>query len=368
MESLVLANLKHHPARTFASSAGVALGVILVLLTSGFVHGLLRERGRRDTNTGVELMLSQTSQSGLSLTTLSVSMPVALLAQVRNVPGVQAATPVAQHLEFGGSGVLGLRQVDGVDFADYQRTTGIRIIEGQGLPERGDVLIVDPRYAAAHHTKLGDKVRLLERDFTIIGVYAPETGARMMAPLATLQAALGAPNQCSMLLVKCTNRAEQELVAQRLVEQLPDTRVLFTRDLPQLFATGFGALNVFLQVVSGLAALISMLIILLTMYTTVTERTRQIGILKALGASPQFIVWVFLKESLTLSALGVVGGLVIAVTVRFMLVKGWGVALELQAGSALWASLGGMSCGALGALVPSWRAARLDAVFALSSD
>jgi len=366
MESLLIANLKHHPARTLACSAGVAIGIVLVVLTIGFVRGLLRERGQRDTNTGVELMLSQTGQSGLSLTTLSVSMPVTWLDQVRRVPGVQSATPIAQHLEFGGNGVLGLRQVDGVAFADYQRTTGIRIIAGQGLPEHGDVLIVDRKYAAHHHTQLGDKVRLLERDFTIIGVYAPETGARMMAPLATLQEALGAPNLCSMLLVKCADSAAQEAVAQRLVAQVPDARIIFTRDLPQLFATGFGALNAFLNVVAGLAAFISMLIILLTMYTTVTERTRQIGILKALGASPQFIAWVFLKEALAISALGVLSGLLIAISVRWILVKGWGVALELPVGPALLASVGGLLCGGLGALIPSWHAARLEVVQALN--
>jgi putative ABC transport system permease protein len=366
MNSLIAANLKHHPGRTLASVAGVAVGVLLVVLTVGLVRGMLRERGRRETNTGVEILLSQGSQGGISWTTMSVSLPVAQLAQVRAVPGVRAATPVAQHLEFGGTGALGLRQVDGVDFADYQRTTGVRIIEGHPLPTAGDVMIVDPKFAAAHQTKLGDKVHLLERDFIIIGIYAPETGARMMVPLRTLQEALGAPEMCSMFLVKCENGQEQEAVAQRIVERLPELRVLFTRDLPRLFATGFAAFNVFLHAVAALAATISLLIVLLVTYTTVTERTRQIGILKALGASRRFIAWVFIKESLALSALGVMSGLLSALAVRLVLVTGMGMTLEIQAGTALAAALGGLLCGALGAFYPSWRAASLDAVEALS--
>jgi ABC-type antimicrobial peptide transport system permease subunit len=75
-----------------------------------------------------------------------------------------------------------------------------------------------------------------------------------------------------------------------------------------------------------------------------------------------------LKEALAISALGVLGGLLIAVSVRWILIKSWGVALELQAGPALLASVGGLLCGALGALIPSWRAARLEAILALNAE
>ncbi|HKC89253.1 MAG TPA: ABC transporter permease, partial [Blastocatellia bacterium] len=116
MNNLVASNLTHHPGRTLASVAGVATGVILVVLTVGLVRGMLRDRGRRDANLAVEILLSQNSQGGISFATVSVSLPVALLDQVRATQGVRAATPVAQHVEFGGEGALGLRQIDGVDF------------------------------------------------------------------------------------------------------------------------------------------------------------------------------------------------------------------------------------------------------------
>jgi hypothetical protein len=108
------------------------------------------------------------------------NLPLSLLEVARATPGAQAVTPVAQHVEFGGGNALGLRQVDGVDFGDFQRVTGVRVVEGRGLPPRGDVMIVDVKYAAARKTKLGDKIRWMDREFTVVGVYEPETGARMM--------------------------------------------------------------------------------------------------------------------------------------------------------------------------------------------
>jgi putative ABC transport system permease protein len=340
--------------------------VILVTLTVGLVRGTLRDRGQRDANLAAEIMLSQNSQGGISLTTMSVSLPVSLLEVARATPGAQAVTPVAQHVEFGGENALGLRQVDGVDYEDFRRTTGIRIVEGRELPPCGDAMIVDVKYAAARKTKPGDKIRLMDREFTVVGVYEPETGARMMIPLQTMQEALGAAGMCSMFLVKCERPEEQEEVARRLVERLPNSRVIFTRDLPVLFANGFAAFNVFLDATLALALAISLLIILLTTYTTVTERTRQIGILKALGASKRFIAMVFIKESMLVSAMGVAGGLLVALIARPALAAWAGLSIEIEIGYTVCAAIGGLASGLIGAIYPALRAAGQDAVEALS--
>jgi hypothetical protein len=70
----------------------------------------------------------------------------------------------------------------------------------------------------------------MDRQLTIVGIYEPETGARMMIPLQTMQEALGAPGMCLMFLVKCEMPEEQEVVARRLLERIPDSRVIFTRE------------------------------------------------------------------------------------------------------------------------------------------
>src|SRR5262245_38782353 len=368
MNNLVASNLTHHPGRTLASVAGVATGVILVVMTVGLVRGTLRDRGQRDANLAIEILLSRNSQGGISLATMSASLPVALLDQVRATPGVRAATPVAQHVDFSGEGALGLRQMEGLDFDDYQRATGVRIVEGHALPASGDAMIVDVKYSAAHKTKPGDKIRWMDREFKVVGVYEPETGARMMIPLRTMQETIGAPELCSMFLVKCERPEEQQEVARRIVERLPDFRVIFTRDLPVLFANGFAAFNVFLNAVVALALSISLLIILLTTYTTVTERTRQIGILKSLGASKRFIAFVFIKESMFVSATGVAGGLIIAMISSLALTRWAGLSLEIETGYTLFAAIGGLASGLMGAIYPALRAAGQDAVVALSHD
>jgi putative ABC transport system permease protein len=366
MNNLVTSNLKHHPGRTAASVVGVAVGVILVVLTAGLVRGMLRDRGRRDVNTGVEIMLCLREQAGVSFTSLPLSLPIEMINRVRETPGVAAITPVGQHLEMKGESGLGIRQVDGVDFESYTKATMIRIVEGSPLPDSGDFVVVDTKYAAIRQTKPGDRINIFDRDFTVAGVYAPETGARMMIPLATMQDELGAQDKCSMFLVKCQNPQEQDEVARRIIERHPQFRVIFTSDLPRLFETGYDGFNIFLNVVTGLAAVISLLVISLTMYTTVAERTRQIGILKSLGASKQFIAGVFIKESLMISAIGVAIGLIASVIVRVLLVNTTGTKLEIEADYVLYAVAGGLASGLVGALYPALRAASQDPVEALS--
>jgi putative ABC transport system permease protein len=228
------------------------------------------------------------------------------------------------------------------------------------------VAIVDVSYAASHKTKLGDTVNGFDRQLTIIGIYEPEAGARIKVPLATMQEARGVEGKCSMIFVKCQNPDEQEAVARRIIERFPDYRVILTRDLPELFATGFATFNVFLNLVAGLAAVISVLVILLTMYTTVTERTRQIGILKSLGASKLFIALVFEKEALLISAVGVLGGLGLALLARAFLIHQMGMKIDLEPSYIIYSLLAGLASGLIGALYPALRAARQDPVEALA--
>src|SRR5262245_52489241 len=364
MNSLVTSNLTHHTGRTLASVIGVAVGVILVVLTVGLVRGTLRDRGQRDANIGIEIMLRKGGQ-GISLTSADMTIPESEVEAVRAVPGVAAATPVGQNIEMGASGGLGIRQVDGIDFQSFTAASNLRIIEGRPLARSGDVTIIAFR-RAAEGIRVGDKIRALGRDLTVVGIYEPEAGARSKVPLATMQDLLGAPGKCSMIFVKCQNAVEQEAVAARILEKFPDYSFILTRNLPELFANGIASLNVFLNVVKGLATVISLLIILLTMYTTVAERTRQIGVMKSLGASKFWIAWVFEKEALLISLLGVVAGLAISILARYALVNGLGLIIDLEVESILYASVAGLGAGLLGALYPALRAASQDPIEALS--
>lgn len=364
MDNLVFSNIAHRPARTFVSVLGVAIGVLLIVFTTGLANGVLRERGRRAASIGAEIMVRASGTIGFGGTE-QFALDASLADDLRSLEGVRAATAVGQTTATSDRG-FGVRVVDGINFEEYAALANVRIVEGQALGSSGDEAIIDRAWQQERGYGVGGTVALFERDFRIVGVYDPPGGGRIKIPLQTLQEQVGREGRATAILVACQNPAEQEQVAARVRERMPDAQILFTRDFPELYASSLPALDVFLSIIVVVAAAISMLVILLAMYTTVTERTRQIGILKALGMPNATIAWIIEQEAIIISVLGVALGVVLVYLARFGVMRATSLVIEVE-----WKWLGvalviGLLGGTIGALYPALRAARQDAVKALS--
>lgn len=364
MDNLVLSNIAHRPARTLVSILGIAVGVLLIVFTVGLAHGVLRERGRREAGVGAEIMLRASGTMGLSGSQPFV-LPVAHAEEVARIEGVRAAVPLGQVTGKTTSG-FGSRIIDGINFDQYRKLSDLKIIEGRALAGSGDEVIVDTEWSRDRKKRVGETETIYDRPFRIVGIYEPPAGPRLKIPLATMQKEVGSTTSCTSILIACTNPAEQDAVAERIHAAFPDDQLIFTRDLPELYASGVPALNVFISVIVAIAAAISMLVILLAMYTTVTERTRQIGILKSLGMSNTMIAWVIEQEALLVSVLGVLVGLALTFAARFALMRVSSLSVEIEPRWVLVSLLIGVVGGSIGALYPALRAARQDAVDALS--
>ncbi|MFL6209148.1 MAG: ABC transporter permease [Pyrinomonadaceae bacterium] len=363
MDNLVLSNIAHRPARTLVSILGVGIGVLLIIFTVGLGHGVLRERGRREASVGAEILVRAAGTRGLA-GNQPFALPVKHAAELAHVAGVRAAIPLGQTLDKAEGG-FGNHMIDGINFDEYAAVAGLHLTEGAKLTH-GDEAIVDTEWQKEHHAQLGDTIKVYERPFRVIGFYEPPGGARIKIPLSTMQDQLGSEGRCASILVAVQNPTEQDAVAERIHQNFPDDQIIFTRDLPELYAAGVPALNVFINVIVAVAAAISMLVILLAMYTTVTERTRQIGILKALGMSNTMIAWVIEQEALLVSLLGVGTGLLLTFGARFALMRASTLTVEIEPRWIIISLLIGIVGGTIGALYPALRAARQDAVDALS--
>lgn len=363
MDSLVLSNIVHRPARTAVSILGTGVGVLLIVFTVGLAQGVLHERGRRESNIGAEIMIRASGTIGLTGGS-GFKLPTAHAAEIATIPGVRAATPIGQTFDKSDSG-FGQRLIDGIEYDEYATLARITIREGRKL-ESGDEAIIDPEWKERRKANVGDTVELFERPFKIVGVYEPPGGGRIKIPLKTMQEQEGSDNKASAILVACVDPAQQDEVAAQILKRFPDDQLIFTRDLPEIYATGVPALNVFIKVVVGVAAAISVLVILLAMYTTVTERTRQIGILKSLGMSKTAIAWVIEQEAIIVSVLGVAVGVLLTMLAQLIVTRTTSLTIEISPRWVLIALAVGLLGGTIGALYPALRAARQDAVEALS--
>jgi putative ABC transport system permease protein len=365
MDSLVLSNMFHRPARTIVSVLGIAVGVLLIVFTVGLSNGSMRERGKREGNVGAEIMFRASGTLGISGAE-SFRLPITMRDEIAAVEGVSTVIAIGQNSVAAEDNNAGNRLIDGIDHEAYAEVVGIRAIEGRTLGPSGDEAIIDTAFRKQKNLQVGGTIRMYDRDFHIVGTYEPAAGARIKIPLRTMQEQLGGEDKATAFLVKIANGQDAKTVAERLHQRFPENQILLTSELEELYMQGFPALNVFLNVFIGVAAVISALVILLTMYTTVTERTRQIGIMKSLGMSNGQIAWTIAKEAIMLSFLGVVSGVILTFVTRFLLSLVTTLEVEMSPLVLSITLVVGLIGGALGSLYPALRAARLDAVEALS--
>lgn len=365
MDTLVLSNFLHRPGRTAASVLGIAVGVMLIVFTVGLANGSLRGEADREANVGAEIFFRSSGAVGFGSADM-LRIPIELKKQIEAVPGVAAAIPLAQNIVEAKDSKVGQRLVDGIDFDSYASSAGLSIVAGRALGTNGDEAIIDTGWQRQMKLKVGDPFKLYGRNFTIVGTYEPASGARIKIPLATMQKQLSGTGKVSAFLVKVAKGRSPEKVADTLHKLFPDYRMILTKNLEELYMSSVPALNVFLNVTIAVAAAVSALIILLTMYTAVTERTHQIGILKSLGMSRASIALTIAGESALVTGTGIVVGTALAFLLRLVLTPFIALEVEIDLPLLLLVAIVGVTGGILGSLYPAFRAARLDAVDALN--
>jgi putative ABC transport system permease protein len=363
MDNLVISNIRQRPVRTLISVIGVALGVILVALNTGLIEGILNDRLRREQGIGAEIEFTRRSSSILSTQSI-MPLDIRYGDRLKQIEGVETVTPVGRHVQSGNSG-LGFELVEGIDFDTYAPISGIQIVEGRVFQAEDEVII--DRFKA-EHSKLtvGSTIQVFGKLLKVSGIYSPEVGARVKISLGALQNYLGAPNKCYSFLVKVKDPNRQEEVQKRIDAELPGNIVLLRRDIQVGLTSSIPGIKGFVRAVLALSIVISSLVILLAMYTTITERTREIGILKSLGASKRYIVGVIEKEAIAISLIGVFVGLITAFIAAWMIEKNTSLLIEFHWSWILIAGLIGLGAGVLGALYPAIRAANQDPIKALA--
>jgi putative ABC transport system permease protein len=364
MESLVTANVRQRPVRAVVSAAGVALGVCLVMLFTGLARGMSNDMERRSQNLKAEIIFTRDAGSTQLMAT-TANLQVRYAELLREIEGVAMAVPSIRYISQGSKG-FGFEQVEGVDWNDFAAMNEMKLVSGRA-PEALDEVVVDEGKARNNNLSVGSQISLFgNKPYKVAGVYSPEAGPRVKMSLAAMQSALEAPDKCTWIYVKVRNPEQTVEVARRINQQLEGNKIQLTRDIVTNIEKSIPYLGVFLRTLVGLSAVVSMLVVMLAMYTTITERTKEIGILKALGASRGFIVGEIEKEAVLISVGGVVAGFAVSFLAAYLIQRAYGLPFEYTWAWGLTAAFIGLLGGALGALYPAVRAANLDAVSALS--
>ncbi|HWX56487.1 MAG TPA: FtsX-like permease family protein [Verrucomicrobiae bacterium] len=366
MNKMIVANLAYRPLRSVISIVAVAVEVTLILLIVGLALGILNDATQRQTGVGADVLVRPPGSAifnGFS----SAPVPMAVAGVLRKQPHVVAVAPVVTQVTSGAN----IEIIYGVDLDSFQAVGGpLQYLEGGPFEQPYD-MIVDDYYAAANHAHAGAAVDLFKHQFRIAGIIPHGRGGRRYIPIKTLQEVMGAQNKASIFYVKLDDPSSADVVTTQFktIPGMADYNIMSMREwLSLMSADKIPGLATFINVVIGIAVIIGFIVIFQSMYTAVMERTREIGILKSLGASKFYIVRVILRETLLLAVAGIVVGMLFSVAARAGIVHRfptlrvlpitwvWGIRATIIA-------LGGAM---LGAIYPAYKAAQKDPIDALA--
>jgi putative ABC transport system permease protein len=364
INKLVLQNLKARWVRTVLSALVVGVQVMSILTLIGLSHGLLQQSANRARGSGADIFLIPDTGGTLSLS--SGQLPEKFVPFIEKQQHVKAAVGVlVEHLQV-------LTTLSGVDFAALERMTGpIRFLAG-GPPTQPNDLLVDNFYARQNRVKIGQTVKLLNYDWRIAGVIPEGILGRFLVPLRTLQQITGNANpaRVSEILVKLDDPALADEMVTRFNTLLAGNMkaVSMAAFVSQFSVNNIPELKTFIGVITGIAIVVGFLVVFLSMYTAVIERTREIGILKALGAKPLTVVDILIREAIVLALLGWMIGVGLTAVARIILSTYLPDSLPVVSVPAWWPIAAAIALvGALlGAIYPGAKAARQDAVEALA--
>ena len=379
VNKLIFANLAHRPLRTFLSVLAIGVEVTMILTLVGVSYGTLDASARRARGIGADVFVRPPGSSVMSLSSAPLSMKMVQVLGAK--PGVAlAAGTMVQSIG-------GFDTIQGVDFplmnkmasvwrkpGDSERG-GYKFLEG-GAFEQPDDVIVDEFYAKQKKVHPGDHLKLINHDWRVSGVYESGKLARIVAPIETLQSLTGNEGKISAIYLKLDSPGKADAFVQQLRQDLNGTTdphagyQIYTVEefTSQLTVNSVTMLKDFIYVVIGVASIVGFIVVFMAMYTAVLERTREIGILKAVGAGPGYILNILFRETVLLAVIGTMIGILLTYGTQWLMLHAVPASLVQETVYAWWPIAAAIAIvGALlGTIVPATRAVKQDATEALS--
>ena len=379
-----LRELASRPLRTFLTVAGIAIG-ILALTVVGSLAERLQTIVARSTSLNGDVVFAAIQRSVMLAPDAKARVARAFV-QLRALDGVRAAVPeIIVPYETDNAGRFGPPSLV-LGFPAEARTLErslLSVARGRE-PESGErrVAVIGPDFGAAQRVELGDVIALQGNSFVVVGVlYKAFTifDAAVVVPFADGQDLL------RQLLPPTLDRLPDDPVSAFLVAAKPGSDVsllarrsalidgLAARDPREIAAAVRSTLGIFDAIVFG-AALIALLVgafsVVNTMTIAVSERTREIGIRKAIGATDTDILLTFVGEAAAIGALGGAAGIVLGLAVVAGLdarsAAGGSVQLfAISPNVALGAFTFSVVLSCVAGLIPAFTAARLPPTVAL---
>jgi putative ABC transport system permease protein len=361
---LVLENLKNRPMRSLLSILLIGVPVTLILCLVGLSHGFIEDSQKRARGIGADILMRPKTSSFLSLN--GAPIPQQLVAYIAKQPHVKMATGVfsvaAEGITLGATGI---------NYQEFAKMSGgFRFLSG-GPFQRPDDVIFDDYYANQTKARVGDTITLLNSKWHVCGIMESGKLSHIVLPIDTLQERTGNHGNVNQVYITVDDPANTQATIAYLKGpgRLEEYPIFSMEEFTSLLnVNNIPALAGFIAVVMGIGVVIGFAVVCLSMYMAVLQRTREIGILKSLGASKSFILGIILSEAFFLGLGGTILGILMSYGAAALIHALKPASLPMIIVYEWWPIAGAITvAGALlGALYPGLTAAAHDPIEALS--
>jgi ABC-type antimicrobial peptide transport system permease subunit len=361
---MAIQSLWQRTTRTMLTLLTIGLTVGAILTLESVINGISTELTRMFSGSDVEIVIRQADIADTSLSAIDerVADRIASLPEVYSVSGMVMNAVMLP--ETGGFLII-------LGYAPNEYAIqSFNIIEGQPLTSNHQMIL--GRVAAeANQKEVGETMEVSGQRFKIVGIFENGVGLEDMSGVITLrdaQAFAGRPRKVTMLMVDLSDPRETTALVEKINQNFPEIHAAaggeFVEQMPDM-ENADGMLNG----ISFLALLVGGLGVLNTMMMSILERTREIGVLRALGWGRRDILGLILREALLLGILGGILSILIGILLAYLLtmvpLMGEMLQPEWSLGVFVRAITIALLLGIFGGLLPAYRATRMQPVEAL---
>jgi putative ABC transport system permease protein len=372
-------NSMRQPGRTMVTAAALTIGLALVAFVAVLADGFKATIDHSVSRSFAGNLIVENSQAGNER-----PIPAGVAPAVAKVPGVAVVTPIAFTLGRV-RGIKGNAKITAVDPATFESVYRVDWDKGSTgtLSRLGTSgTVVTKEYAKAHHLELGRTISVLTPAnarvrLTVIGTVDEKSGLlqALTISLALARASFGQREDALDFVAYApgaTNAQVQPAVDRLLAEQFPQARSRTAAQFKQDLSKQINGLLALIYVLLALSVIVSLFGIVNTLILSIYERTRELGMMRAIGASRRQIRQMIRYESIITALIGGVFGLVIGVIGAILVVaitlSGSGYVLSIPFGTLVVLLLVAALAGLLAAQLPARRAARLDPLRSLAAE
>jgi ABC-type antimicrobial peptide transport system permease subunit len=357
---MIIRNLVRRRTRSLLTVLGIGIAVAAVVALSGMAEGFGEQFNSIGRVGQVDLMAAEAGISDMQFSAIDerVVKRIATLPEVKSVSGVTFGITSAEEMPF-------------LFVQGYQPNADaikhFKIVEGEPLSGTRQALV--GRVAAdTMGVKVGESVTIVGSRFRVAGIF--ETGialedSGMVISLREAQALFGRPRKVGFVGITLRDPRQVDSLLEVLEERFPEVSVSKTSEFAESLPD-FRAMDAMIGAISFLAVLVGGIGMMNTVFMSVFERTREIGVLRALGWRKGRVLAMIMKESLLLSAVGGLVGILLGMGLGNLFPLLLAMLEPYFSGELLVQALVlALALGAIAGLYPSWWASRLDPLEAL---